>query len=185
MSYNPINWTEELDENGNPETPVSAENLGKMDTGINSNEGRISTNEDDISSNEGRISTNEDDIRSIRNEIDIFDSDGLFIREESTEERIIIAPGEYETFRIIYPSGIAGARTGKEAAWVAGFAITGGEYIPVLPNIPVVYPADGEGIAEVYYNPSQNNSDGLYFEMKNLADFEIDSFMRVSFLYYN
>ena len=34
MSYNKVNWTEELDENDNPETPVSAENLGKMDDWI-------------------------------------------------------------------------------------------------------------------------------------------------------
>ena len=32
--YDKTNFTEELDENGNPKTPVSAENLGKMDDWI-------------------------------------------------------------------------------------------------------------------------------------------------------
>ena len=54
MSYTPINWDEY--------TPITATNLDIMDMGINDNEGRITTNENDISSNEGRISTNENDI---------------------------------------------------------------------------------------------------------------------------
>ena len=35
--YDKINFTEELDENGNPKTPVSAENLDHMEGGIKNN----------------------------------------------------------------------------------------------------------------------------------------------------
>ena len=65
VTYNKINWDEE--------TPITVSNLDRIDVGIdevvtqsNSNEGRITTNEDDISSNEDRITTNEDDISALR-----------------------------------------------------------------------------------------------------------------------
>src|SRR6056297_460044 len=64
MAYSPINWDEF--------TPITATNLDKMDSEIDSNESRITTNENDIdsaetniSSNESRISTNETDISNI------------------------------------------------------------------------------------------------------------------------
>ena len=61
VTYNKINWDEE--------TPITVANLDRIDVGIdevvtqsNSNESRITTNEDDISNHEGRITTNEGDI---------------------------------------------------------------------------------------------------------------------------
>ena len=65
VTYNKINWDEE--------TPITVANLDRIDVGIdevvtqsNSNEGRITNNEDDISNHEGRITTNEDDISTIQ-----------------------------------------------------------------------------------------------------------------------
>ena len=64
VTYDKINWDEE--------TPITVANLDRIDVGIdevatqaNSNESRITTNEDDISSNEGRITTNENDISNL------------------------------------------------------------------------------------------------------------------------
>ena len=65
MSYTPINWDEY--------TPITPTLLDRMDTEINSNEGRISNNEDDLSTIQGgetevdgRISNNEDDISDFK-----------------------------------------------------------------------------------------------------------------------
>ena len=67
VTYNKINWDEE--------TPITLDNLDRIEVGIdevvtqsNSNESRISTNEDDIFNHEGRITTNENDISSLETE---------------------------------------------------------------------------------------------------------------------
>ena len=89
MSYTPINWDEY--------TPITATNLDIMDMGINDNEGRITTNENDINDNENRITTNENDIgdnegRISTNENDISSNEGRISNNEddisSNEGRI-------------------------------------------------------------------------------------------------
>ena len=51
MAYTPINWDED--------TPITPDNLNKMDNQIDDNDGRITTND-------GRVTTNEGDISSIK-----------------------------------------------------------------------------------------------------------------------
>ena len=95
VTYNKINWDEE--------TPITVANLDRIDVGIdevvtqsNSNESRITTNEDDISNLEteqsnqdNRITTNENDISNIEDgTTDVANS--LALQNESLE---VVAEG--------------------------------------------------------------------------------------------
>ena len=92
VTYNKINWDEE--------TPITVANLDRIDVGIdevvtqsNSNESRITTNEDDISNHEGRITTNEDDISS---------NEGRITTNEFKISNLIteVDSGTWEVFRL-------------------------------------------------------------------------------------